>query len=618
MQETVFGEQQCLGGQIAGVLLSEPTTNLKTIFDAGLHFASIFSQDNDVLELTSRFVFCYAPAAYHNNTCLDLIPPGRFAGLTQTQHCRTTKIQDTLNSVGGIQTILPILYYIMKSNENPENVNETIDEFEEINKTPVHDEPDSDWEMLSSNLYSEWKMMQHPLANFLCFLRYLTHGHENNQENLHNTECLSIIGKMLQKCPRELFDINALMATHLFIESIQCYKSSNGHINSALLMDVYTNIAFNFDIWARLNFQITLGHTQYLSAMLKSDRKYFRKRFGVQYFLDIIRQYYCIPEYITADDAKTMRSTLFSIIRFYIQKDVNIKEVNIIIAFLASIKQDNVLIEFLDILSLHLKSKNCREQFILLLHEPQSSNLLYNFFIEKSHGQDLQDAAIRVSLFLSKYCVSYTHLNFYLQFISNLLLTSRVEAKYKQMIRLIDSNSGISLFPGLFSYTSNGTLSSTVLFHMIDEMLNSMDCRGLIFLIHYSSSCELSVKLEIAKRLLQTTFVKSSLPQAIAKEAGWQESIARLLIRRQLSDVPPDKEKRKSFGINVDVLLDDSNEFNAQADLISLCDEQIDIERSEQDEQIGLNLNELQASVSEAANVIETEIKGNSMNYYFK
>lgn len=178
------------------------------------------------------------------------------------------------------------------------------------------------------------------------------------------------------------------------------------------------------------------------------------------------------------------------------------------------------------------------------------------------------------------------------------------------MIRLIDSSTGMSLFPGLFSYATNNVLSSTVLFHMLDEMLNSGDCTGLIFLIHHASSCELSVKLEIAKRLLQTTFVKANLPQAIAKQAGWQESIARLLVRRQLSDLPPDKEKRKSFGINVDVIFTDSNEFNNQGDLISLCDEQLEIERSENDESGGINLNELQASVTEAANVIETEIKG--------
>ena len=34
------------------------------------------------------------------------------------------------------------------------------------------------------------------------------------------------------------------------------------------------------------------GHIQYLSTIIKDDRKHFRKKYGVQYFLDIIRTYY--------------------------------------------------------------------------------------------------------------------------------------------------------------------------------------------------------------------------------------------------------------------------------------------------------------------------------------
>lgn len=402
MQETVFGEQKCLYGQIGGVLLAEPTTSLKTIFDAGIHFASIFSQDNDILELTSRFVFCYSPAAYMHNTCLDLIPSGKYLGLVQAQHCHIIKIRDTINSVGGIQAILPILHRIIKENDGEfslvaaaEENNET-DRGEESLKTPAAEEF-ADWEILSSNSYTEWKMIQYPVASFICFLRYLTHEHENNQENLLHSECLSIIGMMLQKCPAKMFDVNALMATHLFMESIQGHKSAAGQSNLPLLDDLYTSIAFNFDVWVHMPFQITLGHVQYLGAMIKNDRKYFRKKFGIQFFLDVIRQYYGTPESITADDAKTIRSTMFAIVRFYLQKDINIKEIGAIIAFLASVKQEHVLIEFLDMMSMHVKGKNCKDQLILLLHEPQTANLIYNYFIDKNWSCELQEAAIRVS-----------------------------------------------------------------------------------------------------------------------------------------------------------------------------------------------------------------------------
>lgn len=401
MQETVFGEQQCLFGQIGGVLLAEPTTSLKTIFDAGIHFSSIFSQDNDLLELTSKFVFCYAPAAYTHNTCLDLIPSGKYLGLLQAQHCQIVKIRDTINSVGGIQAILPLLHRIIKENNTEFSLatgsdTENNEDSMESLKTPVAEEF-ADWEVLSSNSYTEWKMIQFPIASFMCFLRYLTHEHDNNQENLLNSECLSIIGMMLQKCPAKMFDVNALMATHLFMESIQGHKSSTGQSNLPLLNDLYTSIAFNFDIWVHMPFQITLGHVQYLGAMIKNDRKYFRKKFGIQFFLDVVRQYYGCPECITPEDAKTIRSTIFAIIRFNLQKDVNIKEIGTIIAFLASVKQDNVLIEFLDVLNMHVKGKNCRDQLILLLHEPQTANLIYNYFMDKSYSCELQEAAIRVS-----------------------------------------------------------------------------------------------------------------------------------------------------------------------------------------------------------------------------
>ncbi|XP_054734864.1 neurobeachin-like protein 1 isoform X2 [Anastrepha obliqua] len=599
MQDTVFGEQICLRGEVGAVLLAEPTTNIKTIFDAGIHFPSIFSQDNDLLELTSRFVFCYAPGGYWSQSCLDLIPSGRFPSLVHAHHCSIVKIQDTINSIGGVQAILPILHRLTKQQDDfslsSADGNDSLSSGEQL-RTPTAEEF-SDWEMLSSNSYTEWKMIQFPIASFICFLRYLTHCHENNQENMLNSECLPMIGAMLRKCSPSLFDVNALMATHLFIESLQNQKSESGnaHRNSTLLDVLYTDIAFNFHIWVRMNFEITLGHVQYLSAMIKNDRKFFRKKFGIQFFLDVVRDHYSTPDSITPDDAKTIRSAMYAIVCFYLQKDVNIKEVSTMISFLASVRRENVLIEFLEMLTFHVNGKNCKDQMILLLYEPQTANLLYNYFVDKSYSTEVQEAAIR--------------------FINSLLRTLFVNQKYKQILRLHDSASDKSLFPGLFSYTIPMTLSSTILFHLVDEMLcGEADYAGIVFLVHHVSTCELPVKLEIAKRLLQTTFVKQNSPQAIAKQSGWQESIARLLIYKPITNIKPDEEKRKSFGISLDVLLEDNDDFANQSDLISFCEQQVELDqlgKHPDDEQPdgGLILNEIQASVTEAANVIESEIK---------
>ncbi|KAL7731998.1 hypothetical protein ACLKA6_015762 [Drosophila palustris] len=599
MQDTVFGEQSCLQGHLGGVLLAEPTTSLKTIFDAGMNFSSIFSQDNDLLELNSRFVFCYAPGAVWHDTCQDLIPGGRYPGRINAQHRKTVKIQDTINSIGGINAILPMVHRLVKEQDADVSINSSSSDESTATplKTPTADEF-TDWEMLSSNSYTEWKMIQHPLASLLCLLRYLTHENENNQQQLLNSECLAIIGTMLQRCQPSLFDVNALMATHLLMESLQAHKSPAGDNQHQLMEALYAHIVFDFAIWSRLQFQITLGHAQYLSAMIKNDRKYFRRRYGILFILDVVRQYYSTPDNICSDDARTIRSTLFGIVRFYLQKDVNIKEVNVMIAFLASVRQELVLVEFLEMMTLYVRGKNCKDQMVLLLHEPQSANLIYNFFVDKSYSSEVQEAAIR--------------------FISGLLATSRVHQKYKQVLRLYDQSGDQSMFPGFFSFITPMSLSSTILFHLVDEMLAAQpDYGGLMFLVYHVSSCDLQVKLEIAKRLLQTTFVKQQSTVAIARQTGWQESIARLLIRKHITSVPPDEERRRSFGISMDVLLEDNSSFLAQADLITFSDQEINLAQLQQEQAQSqeeqsdreLILNEIQASVSEAATVIESEIK---------
>jgi len=311
------------------------------------------------------------------------------------QHCKIVKIQETINSIGGISAILPILHRLVTSDQTADiSIGSVSEESLSCAPTPSGEEF-TDWEMLSSNSYTEWKMLQHPLASFLCLLRYLTHEHETNQEQLLSSECLAIVGTMLQRCPPNLFDVNALMATHLLMESLQGHKAEAG---GQLLDALYAHIVFDFAIWSRLQFQITLGHAQYLSAMIKNDRKFFRKRYGVQFVLDVVRQYYSTPDSITDDDAKTIRATLFGIIKFYLQKEVNIKEVNSMIAFLASVRQDVVLVEFLEMMTFYVRGKNCKDQMVLLLHEPQSANLIYNFFVDKSYNNEIQEAAIRVNL----------------------------------------------------------------------------------------------------------------------------------------------------------------------------------------------------------------------------
>lgn len=271
MQDGIFGPQTCLRGQLGSILLAEPSTSIKTILDAGIQFASIISQDIEPYDLNSKYVFCYSPAAIYNGICQDLVPNGKFNAHFEGKQCKTTKIQDAINSIGGVSTILPILESIVK--ENPLNLifDSAMDSLP--CDTPSLTDELIDWEVLSSNTYTEYKMMQNPIGCFICLVRYFITGHDLNQEHLLKFDVIGIMTSLLIKCNADSLDVNVLMAAHLLIESVQNQLPAP---NKELLETVYNEFIFDFRIWSRAPFQVTIGHIQYISTMIKDDRKYFK------------------------------------------------------------------------------------------------------------------------------------------------------------------------------------------------------------------------------------------------------------------------------------------------------------------------------------------------------
>lgn len=78
--------------------------------------------------------------------------------------------------------------------------------------------------------------------------------------------------------------------------------------------------------------------------MIKSDRKSFRKRFGIQYFLDTIRTHYTTCDVLSVNHITLLRASLLDIIRFYILKEVNISDVDIIIRYIITCRSETMVI----------------------------------------------------------------------------------------------------------------------------------------------------------------------------------------------------------------------------------------------------------------------------------
>lgn len=128
------------------------------------------------------------------------------------------------------------------------------------------------------------------------------------------------------KCDASLFDVHVLMGMQLLIEAIQ---NDMPVANLDLLHTFYHNIVFDFRIWARTQFQIIIGHIQYIQAIIKDDRKYFRygpysysfgpiesnvstilcfrKHYGIQFMLDVILEHFTTNDSLSASDAKVSK-----------------------------------------------------------------------------------------------------------------------------------------------------------------------------------------------------------------------------------------------------------------------------------------------------------------------
>jgi hypothetical protein len=583
MQEIVFGPSLCLKGQMSCAMLTNSSINYKEIFEAGaINIPNILAIDIiEGFELGSKIVFCFSPRACFGELAIDTSANDQHVGHTRSNICRLSYIQDAINNIGGIVSILPILENLSKSGLSNEMMALT-----ENTEVPEKDPEDGDWEILDQNLSSELKIIQNPLASFFCLLKNFISSHDLNQECFLKSDCVSIISKMTEDCHSSFLDVNLLMALQLLVENIQAEVHKS---NMDLLHTFYSELVFNFRVWSRSDFQILIGHIQYISAIIKNDRKYFRKNFGVQFFLDIIQQYFITNDILTEYDTKTVRDAIYRILRYYLLKEVNIKEVVALITFLLTIKNDVIIVEVVSLLTNIMENKNCKDQIFLLIYEPLVGELLYALVAEKSFDPCAHSAIVK--------------------FIKFVLKTDKVENRHKSYLRLVDPSIEChNLYQGLYSFMLPIDLESSIILDLLDMNLNLDTTTGysaalcLIYHLHLSN---LNLKLEICRRLLNITFNKANSAQLIAKQVGWQESLARLLIRKPIEHVSVSDNDKSLILSNIEELFNTEFEVGTEVgqDLMVFDDERMELTDP------GDNSRHNNSLLVEAANAFESEMK---------
>ncbi|XP_041835153.1 neurobeachin-like protein 1 isoform X2 [Melanotaenia boesemani] len=507
-QDSEWGSPTSLQGQLGSVMVfHEPLqqNHIKAICSAGPNCISPFkAQESELGDLSAKLLLHYSPKACRNPICLDLSPNmlhGRLTG----RKVINWDIKDMINCVGGLPVLFPILEQLAlvtpdQQTSDPAAGSDFI--------TPdVVTPADGDWVILPSNRASEARLEKNLVATFLLVLKHFLQRHLINQENLLHSHGVGTLGVLLQKLPAGHVDVSVLVAMQLLIEQVTFEK------NQSLLQQLHTHLLFNFNIWNKGDFPLRIGHIQYMSTIIKDNRKQFRKKYGVQFLLDTMRLYYgkngSKENDLSEDDLRTIRASLCGLIKYYISKGMSQEEMLSILGYTAAIGDEEQLCGLLELLLSLLQSSPAKDQLFLLLFEPAAADSCYTLLLNNKYSDRLRELVFKL--------------------FERMLRCDRVYEKNKQRLRLREAGyAGLSLLFSELQITP--TLIRCLLNQILhtDQVVNYKDLMALVQLTHRAGA---SVRLIVCKRVYQLLQSNQDAAIQISKQQCWQDTLMRLYLR---------------------------------------------------------------------------------------
>lgn len=476
----------------------------KALNMSGPNDITVFKDDADLAELSTKLVARYSAKACKDHVCADLSPyqnHGQFTG----EKCVAWDIKDTINCVGGVQVLFPLLEQVDPDAPVPTPAPTPM--------TPMANEPlvsseesGDEWVVLRSSSYADSKLEQNQVAAFLTLLRHMLQTKPVNQDTFIRTQGAATVGALLQKVNPELIDVNVLMAVQLLVEaSVATSKVLTNHLHQYVL--------FDFRVWSKSAFPVRIGHIQYLSTIIKDDKKAFRKKYGVQYFLDVIRGYYttCEESGLSEEDSKTIRVSLFNLIKYYIVRDIRADELSQIIGFLVVVKQQELILECLDLLLSLLENHGRKhDNLFALLFEPEQAEMLYKLLTYKNYPIIFYEKIVKVLWVLLK--------------------TDRVYDKSKHRLRLGDMGHW-----GLVSMMAGYNISAPMIRRFVEQVSyvdTGQSYNSILAVLSLIHNCGLDIKLEASRQLMSilASKEKDTAAKSFAKQLAWQDTLVRLLI----------------------------------------------------------------------------------------
>ncbi|XP_056618979.1 LOW QUALITY PROTEIN: neurobeachin-like protein 2 [Triplophysa dalaica] len=503
LQDTAWGSPSSLCGLLATAFVCHEAlqpAQARALFTAGPNNVSLFKSDGEPSEVNSKLVLYYTPQAFKNQICLDLSPNHLYDGRLTGHRVVNWDVKDVLSSVGGMRALLPLLEQVCLL-EQRETVGQEISDLIGPELTSSRGPAGM---LLPLGKTSEGRLEKNSVAAFLLMIKNMLRNHPANQESLLQCHGPPIIGAMLSKVPSRMMDMSVLMATQFLLKQV----SNEG--NNHLLSQLYQYLLFDFKIWSHSHFAVCLGHVQYLTTVINEGKLKTRRKYGVQYILDSIRTHYSTEKDGSplSDEKRTVQTSLFSLLKDLL-KSPSAEELHSVLAYAAVAQDEQQAISVLDVLHTVLRSSPPPREQVVTVFLDRGVEQLYCLVLKSNYGDEARERVFRVMY--------------------KVLKSDRVPDRNKQRMKLKDSG-----YLGLVCSFGEVPITMTTVRCLYEQVLATdptPNFRDLLAVAYLSQRADLSVRLDICRKLFHLIHSNEENVKQLARQPGWQDVLTKLYVK---------------------------------------------------------------------------------------
>ncbi|XP_055019301.1 neurobeachin-like protein 2 isoform X2 [Boleophthalmus pectinirostris] len=502
LQDTEWGTPTSLDGLLGTAFICHEAlqpAQTRALHTAGPNHVSLFKAEGELSELNSKLLLYYTPQAFKGQICLDLAPNHQYDGRLTGHQVVNWDIKDVVNVVGGIGVVLPLLEQVCDA----EQVYNGGQEVSDLLGPELTSSRGPTGMLLPFKKSSEGRLERNSVAAFLLMVKNLIRQHPVNQDCLLQCHGPSIIGAMLSKVPGNMMDMNVLMATQLLLEQV----FSEG--NSSLLQQLYHHLLFDFRIWTKSHFAVSLAHVQYLSSVINKGKQRLKRKYGVQYILDTIRTHYNVEKdgSSLSDEKQTIQTSLFALLKDFLKTPTQ-EELQSFLAFILTVGEERQVVRALDVLYELLRNTPPREQVQSFLLE-WGVEQLYCLLLSPNFGDEAKERVFRV--------------------LYKILKSERISERNKQKIKLRDFG-----YLALVYCLEDSPVTMTSVRCLYEQVLatdTTPNFRDLLAVVCLSHRAELTVRLDVCRKLFHLIYSNVDYVKQLAKQPGWQDVLTKLYVK---------------------------------------------------------------------------------------